>query len=100
MRYIVAALVMGAGIGWLGLYAAGDDNYYSDGEVSRWEHAARAGGTSIVVAAIAVGSAVALTFLFRGLFPRRLRLGPLVIPALALYAASLLVTWFVLSTGH
>jgi hypothetical protein len=100
MRYVVVALALGAGIAWLGFYAAGHDDYYSDGGVSRWEHAARADSTSLVVAAIAVSTAIALAFLVRGIFPTRLRLGALVFPALALYCVSSFVAWFFLTAGH
>jgi len=96
----VIALVQASGIASIVLYATGADDYYTTGDVSRWDHATNGGSAPIVVAAAVIASAIAFAFLIQGLFPRRIALGPLVIPMVAIYCVSVAVAWFFLTVGH
>jgi hypothetical protein len=100
MRYLALGLMLALGLVWLGFHAAGDDDYYPSGEVSRWDHATDTGAVPIVIAAAVIASAIALAFLFRGLSPTRLALGRFAIPAVVVYVPSFGVAWFFLNVGH
>lgn len=99
MRYAMTALVLGAGLAWVVVYAFGQDGYYGNGDVSRWEHASRGGGATIVLVLLALVGATVVGLLFAGLTPGA-RLRPLVVPAAALSPLLLLAAMLFLSIGH
>jgi hypothetical protein len=89
---------MAGGVLLLGLYAAGEDDYYGDG-TTRWGHAARSGGSVFLSALFAVPTLIAGLFIVLALL--RKRPSPLwVIPLCAVYVISLLYALVALSLGH
>jgi hypothetical protein len=100
MRYMLAAVALAGGIVWIGVYAAGDDDYYGGG-VSRWEHATRGGGTGAVVAPILAANAITVGFFLYGLSGRQRRWAtPLAFVAAAVYVVCLGFAWVLLTSGH
>ena len=99
MRYIVTALVLGAGLAWLVLYAAGNDGYYRNSDVSRWEHASKGSAATLVVVTLAVVGATTIGLLLAALSPAA-RLRRLVWPAAAASPLLLLAAMLFLSIGH
>ena len=100
MRYILAAIVQALGIVWIGVYAAGQDDYYQGG-VTRWEHATRGGGTAAVLAPLLVAAAITVAMFVYGLSGRRRPWAtPLAFVAGALYVVCLGFAWILLTSGH
>ncbi len=99
MRYVVTALVLGAGLAGLVLFASGNDGYYGNSDVSRWEHASKGGAATIVVVTLAIVAATIIGLLLAAL-PRGARLRPFVWPAAAVAPLLLLVAMLFLSVGH
>lgn len=105
--YGLFALPVAAGLGWLLLYAAGNDPYYHPVTVSRWEHASRNGLTSsVVISPFFVVFAVAISLVsITGLLvvassAGHARLRRVVMPVVALAYAALVVAYFPLTGGH
>ena len=99
MRLLPAAgVAMAAGVGLLGLYAAGEDDYYGDG-TTRWGHATKDGGEVFVTTLFVVPALIACVFVLLG-FVRKRTSELWLIPAFALYGLSLAYAWAVLSLGH
>ena len=101
MRYLTGPLAVFLAIALAGLvrYAAGEDAYYSPGDVSRWEHADRWGKTPVVVAAMAISAATILGLLISTFSPGA-RLRRLALAATALSCVTLVAAWVVLTAGH
>ena len=86
-------------VGWLVFEAQSADDYYSSGDVSRWEHASNAGSAPVVVGGTVAAAIVALVFLLCGAFGRRL--GPLaVVAGSVVYVVAWVVAWVGLAGGH
>lgn len=49
--FLVAAALLAAGVAWLPVYARAADGYFTSGDVSHWEYAARDGRGGMIVAA-------------------------------------------------
>ena len=99
MRYIMTGLLMTAGVVWLVSAGRSPDGYYAPGDVTRWEHASRAGSAPFVLGAGVVASFIAVAFLFHGVFSRRLS----DLAALcggAIYVVAWMVAWVGLMGGH
>lgn len=95
---VVWGVVMGAGVGALGLFAASEDDYYGDG-TTHWGHATKDGGTEFLLVLFLIPSAIALAFIILGF--RRRPPSPLWgIPAFAIYGLALLYAYAVLALGH
>jgi hypothetical protein len=97
--YAALALLVGAAVVALLLYAAGPDTYYMDGDVSRWEHARGYDGWIWFAASIALGIAS-----FAGLVARAAGLAARLDGAvLAVTLAAFLsfpVAWVAVTAGH
>lgn len=99
MKYAVTALVLGAGLAWLVLYASGNDGYYGYSDVSRWEHAGRGGAATLVAVIFAfVGATIIGLLLAAPSWGARLR--RFVVPAAAVSPLLLLAGMLFLSVGH
>jgi hypothetical protein len=97
MRFVVAGLIMAAGLVGLVLYAAADDPYYGDG-TSHWDHAAGLGTAPIAVGAAVVAAAVTLWMLVRGLASRPA--SPPLAFAVVVYVVALFFAWTLMGIGH
>ncbi len=96
--YGVVACLIAAGLGYLVLYATGDDPYFAPDHRSRWDFAA--GGQGVVVGAFAVAllAVVVLAFAARSGSSVLLRVVAALMTVIGF--VSLLVTWLFLTTGH
>jgi len=92
---------LAAGVIWLGLLAAANDDYYLD-SVSRWEHATRGGsGTvALVVVGMTLTSGLALACVVRGLLPKRLAFALPILLVFPAYLVAWWMAWFGLAAGH
>jgi hypothetical protein len=97
--YAALALLVGAAVVALLLYAAGPDDYYQGGDVSRWEHARGWDGWIWFTASIGLGIASFAGLVARALgFAARLS-GPII--ALTIVAfLSFPVAWVAVTAGH
>jgi hypothetical protein len=95
----VTGLTMLAGVIGVGLYAAGNDDYYGGG-VTRWAHATKDGGTALLVALFAVPTLISLALVSVGFVRTRRPSELLLVPAIALYGLTLFYVLAVLSVGH
>lgn len=79
--------------------AGGRDDYYSGGDVSRWDHARSSGGAVVFVAGVAVAVASSLALCLGGLGWRRWNAVADVI-AVAAALVALWFAWVALAGGH
>lgn len=99
--FALLAVVIAAGLGWLVLYASGDDSYFAPDHVSRWEYVTRNGSPAVAVVVsvvLALASIVALAAAARS--RRHARLRRLVLPAAALASFAIVVAAVALTVGH
>lgn len=97
--YFAAALLIAAGAVWLIVYAAGPDDYYRFGDVSRWDHARRWGMWPSVIVAVAL-SAASVIALLTSAFVRAKHLVPVAVVLTILALCSLPVALLALTAGH
>lgn len=98
--YAALAVIVAAGLGWLVLYATGEDTYYTPGDVSRWDHTTRSGSSLVVVAAIAIALASIIALVLCACSASRVLLRRIVMPATALACVTLVVASVALTIGH
>ena len=98
MKYLVAGILQAAGVAWLIKYATEPDDYYGDG-TTHWEHASKGSAADYAVGALAIASAISLTFLVMGLVPRW-RSSRIAALAAVVYLISLYVGFIALTVGH
>jgi len=94
----LAGLGMVAGVVLLGIYAAGEDDYYGDG-TTHWGHATKDGGTAFLTALFVVPALIGCMFVILG-FARRRTSELWLIPAFAAYGLFVWYAFLVLSLGH
>jgi hypothetical protein len=95
----LAALVAAA-LGWLYLYAIGEDSYYRLRDVSRWDHATRDAGHGVVIVLFAIPIIGLGALLFAACSPSDSILRRLAMPVAAFAFAAIVVEWFLLTSGH
>jgi Trk-type K+ transport system membrane component len=97
--YGVIAFVIAVGVGFLVLYATGDDPYFKPDHHSRWDFAAGDGQFVVVGAfALALAAVVALALAARSRASGSLRIVAALMAAVGL--VSLAVAWVTLAAGH
>jgi hypothetical protein len=97
MRFMLG-VAMAAGVIGLGVYAAGEDDYYGDG-TTRWGHATKDGGAGLLAALFAIPAVIACIVILLALVRRRPS-GLWLIAGIAIYGLSLAYASAVLSLGH
>lgn len=98
--FLLAAGLLAAGVVWLPVYARAADTYFTDGDTSHWEYAARDGRGALIVAAgvIAVLALAVTAVAARGAPRNPWRRAAMAATLGGTFA--LLMAWILLGTGH
>lgn len=99
MRFLVAGLIMAAGLAGLVIDAAADDPYYGDG-TSHWDHAGQLGAQPLVVGAGIVAALVTVWVFTRALPRSRPPSWNALFFAVLVYSFSWVVAWMFMGIGH
>lgn len=99
MRYLVAGVVMTAGLAGLVIDAASDDPYYGDG-TSYWEHAGGVGTQPVFVVGAVAAALVTLWVFTRALPGSRPPSVRALSFAVLAYFLSWVVAWMFIGIGH
>ena len=93
-----AGFAMAASVLAVALFASTEDGYYGDG-TTHWGHATKDGGTEVLLVLFAIPTVIAIAFIVLGL--RRKSASPMwVVPAFAIYGATILSAYVALAGGH
>jgi len=95
----VLAVLVGAVVVYLVVYAGGTDTYYQEGDVSRWDHARRGNAWSLFAVSIGLGVAAVVGLLARAA-GKAGNLGIAVVALTVLALLSFPVAWVAVTTGH
>lgn len=95
----VLAVLVGALVVYLVVYAGGTDTYYSEGDVSRWDHARRGSAWFLFAVSIGLGVAAVVGLMARAA-GKAANLGIAVVALTVLALLSFPVAWVAVTTGH
>jgi hypothetical protein len=98
--FALLAVSVAAGVGWLILFAAGEDTYFAPDHVSRWEYAARNGRSPTVVAAIVLAIVSIVSLVTAARSTRIARLRRFTMPVAALAIVAIITAAIAPGTGH
>jgi hypothetical protein len=94
---VVLAAVLAFGAGWIVLYATGPDSYSG---LSRWEHAAHWGKTSVIHLALGLAGTTSIVLLLSAFVPRLARFRELATLTASFSCLLLLASSYFLTGGH